>query len=44
MLVYRAGHALEFDKLDPEKMLGAMIKSFKGNERPLAREIKRLVL
>lgn len=42
LLADRAGHPLDFDKLDPERMLAAMIKSFQGNERPLANEIRRL--
>ena len=39
----RAGHPLELDQLDPTATLDAMIKSFKGNERPLALIIRRLI-
>jgi cell filamentation protein len=42
MLADRAGHPLDFAKLDPEALLEAMIASFKGDEAPLATVIKNL--
>ena len=42
LLADRAGHPLDFDKLEPKKFLAAMVSSFKGNERLLAHEIARL--
>lgn len=38
----RAGHPFDLDKLDPDKFLAAMVASFKGNERPLIRQIALL--
>lgn len=43
LLADRAGQPLDFDRLDPSAMLDAMIRSFKGNERPLARVIRQLI-
>ena len=43
LLADRAGHPLDLDKLDPAATLNAMIRSFKGNERPLALIIRRLI-
>jgi cell filamentation protein len=43
MLADTAGHPLDLDKLDPEVMLGAMIESFDGDERKLARVIRGLI-
>jgi cell filamentation protein len=43
MLADNAGHPLDLDKLDPEVMLGAMIESFDGDERKLARVIRGLI-
>ena len=42
LLADRAGHPLDLDRLDPEATLKAMIRSFKGNEKPLAHLIKNL--
>jgi len=36
LLAERAGHPLDFDKLDPHEMLDAMIASFDGDEAKLA--------
>jgi cell filamentation protein len=36
ILAKRAGHPLDFRRLDPAGMLGAMVASFKGDERQLA--------
>ena len=38
-----AGHAVDFDKFDPSKMLDAMIASFDGDEAKLASMIKGLI-
>jgi fido (protein-threonine AMPylation protein) len=43
LLADYAGHPIDLDKLDPEKMLAAMIASFDGDERDLASVIKHLV-
>lgn len=43
LLAGRAGHPLDFDKLDPDAMLQAMIDSFAGNERLLTLTIARLI-
>jgi cell filamentation protein len=42
LLADQAGHPLDLDRLDPERTLDAMIKSFSGDERPLTALIKRL--
>lgn len=42
LLADQAGHPLDLDKLDPEVTVAAMIKSFNGNEKPLAVLIQRL--
>lgn len=42
LLADRAGHRLDFDKLDREVTLAAMIASFGGNEAPLAELIRDL--
>ncbi len=43
LLADHAGHAVDFDRLEPEDMLPAMIASFGGDERKLAAIIERLV-
>ena len=43
MLADNAGHPLDLDKLDPQVMLGAMIESFDGDEKKLARVIRSLI-
>jgi cell filamentation protein len=43
MLADNAGHPINFEKLDPETMLDAMIKSFEGDETELARVIRNLI-
>jgi cell filamentation protein len=43
MMADRAGHPLDFSRLDPEAMLAAMLASFRGDERPLAKLILRLM-
>ncbi|HEY5331193.1 MAG TPA: Fic family protein [Acidobacteriaceae bacterium] len=39
ILADRAGHPLDLNKLEPERFLSAMVASFKGDERPLIRQI-----
>lgn len=43
LLAHHAGHPVDFDRLDPEKMLTAMIASFDGDERKLAAVIEELI-
>ena len=43
LLADRAGHPLDLEKLAPKSFLAAMVSSFKGDERHLARHIARLV-
>jgi cell filamentation protein len=43
LLADYAGHPIDLDKLDPHKMLDAMIASFDGDEAKLSRIIKDLV-
>jgi cell filamentation protein len=43
LLADHAGHPLDFDKLDPEAMLCAMIASFDGDEQRLAEIIKKMI-
>ena len=43
MLAAHAGHGINLDRLEPERLLKAMIKSFKGNEAPLAAVIFDLI-
>lgn len=44
LLVAHAGHPLKLRRLDPEKFLQAMIAGFFGDEAPLSRELRNLVL
>ena len=43
LLADQAGHPLQLERLDPKKILDAIIKSFGGNEAPLLAVLKRLV-
>jgi cell filamentation protein len=43
VLAERASHPLRFERSPPPAMLDAMIKSFDGNEKPLAILIERLI-
>jgi cell filamentation protein len=43
LLADYAGHLIDLDKLDPHKMLDAMIASFDGDEAKLASVIKSLI-
>ncbi len=42
LLADRAGHPIDLDKLDPERILEAMIASFNGDEAPLTKVIDEL--
>jgi cell filamentation protein len=42
LLSDRAGHPLDLGKLKPKPFLNAMIAGFRGEERPLARQISLL--
>jgi cell filamentation protein len=44
MLADNAGHPLDLEELDPDVMLNAMIESFEGDEKELARVIKGLII
>jgi cell filamentation protein, protein adenylyltransferase len=43
LLAEQAGHPLNLDRLDPSKILDAIIKSFGGDEAPLRVMLQRLV-
>jgi cell filamentation protein len=43
MLAENAGHPLDLERLGPDVMLNAMIESFEGDEKELARVIKGLI-
>jgi cell filamentation protein len=43
VLAEQAGHPIEFAQLDPKAMLNAAIRSFDGDEQPLAALIRRLI-
>lgn len=43
LLADQAGHPLDLDELAPDRFLAAMVKSFFGDERPLVRELGKLV-
>lgn len=43
LLANRAGHPLNLDHLRPKAFLTAMVKSFKGDDRPLERQILKLI-
>jgi cell filamentation protein, protein adenylyltransferase len=44
LLAAEAGHPLELSRLDPARFLQAMIASFFGDEAPLGRQLRNLVL
>jgi cell filamentation protein len=44
VLADRAGYPLDWGRLEPADMLDAMIRSFSGDERPLARLIRSLMV
>jgi cell filamentation protein len=43
LLAIRAGHPLHLTKIVPEDFLAAMIGAFRGDEKPLADELARLL-
>lgn len=43
VLAAQAEHPLDMDRLEPDAMLDAMIRSFNGDDRPLAIIIQRLI-
>ena len=43
LLAEQAGHHLALERVNPEAMLRAMIKSFEGDERPLAALVGQLI-
>jgi len=43
IIAEEAGHALDFEKLDPDKILGAIIESFAGDEGNLRQVITDLI-
>ena len=43
LLADHASHPLDLDRLKPKPFLAAMIKSFVGDEKPLVRELSRLI-
>lgn len=43
LLSHHAEHPVDFEKLDPDRMLEAMIESFDGDERKLAAVVAELV-
>lgn len=42
LLAERAGHELDLDRMQPQAMLAAVIRSFEGNEAPLVKLIFKL--
>jgi cell filamentation protein len=44
LLADQAGHPLSLERLDPDAFLAAMISSFAGEGRPLAAQIRRLIV
>ena len=43
LVAAQAGHPLSLSRLRPRAFLAAVIASFQGNERPLTRELRRLL-
>ena len=43
LLAARAGHSLLLARLQPQRFLNAMVKSFHGDQQPLQIELRRLV-
>jgi cell filamentation protein len=43
LLAAQAGHPLDFERLDPEAFLAAMIASFHGDEGRLARHLHEMI-
>ena len=43
LLADQAGHNLNLERLEPMAFLNAMVASFKGDERPLVKQIRKLI-
>jgi cell filamentation protein len=43
LIANASGHSIDLGRLDPPAMLQAMIASFRGDEEPLARQIRQLM-
>lgn len=43
LLADHAGHPLDLERLEPEPLLAAMVAGFRGKERSLVRQIRRLI-
>lgn len=43
LIADQAGHPIDLQRLEPERFLTAMIASFDGDEKPLLRQIQRLI-
>jgi cell filamentation protein len=44
LLAFAAGHQVDFERIDPEPFLAAMIESFQGREQPLNLALRRMIL
>lgn len=44
LLAAKAGHPLKLSRLDPERFLQAMIASFFGDDAPLRRQLRTLIV
>lgn len=44
MLATEAGHPLDLTRIDPQAWMGAMVRSFYGDEAPLAAQIRMLII
>ena len=43
IIAHGAGFPIDFERLEPEPFLSAMISSFRGDEAPLSAEIRRMI-
>lgn len=43
LIAVRAGHSLALERLDPKAFLAAMVRSFGGDEEPLAQQLRGLM-
>lgn len=43
LIAARAGHRMDLARLDADAFLDAMIRSFRGNEAPLAAQLRDLI-
>jgi cell filamentation protein len=44
LLAFAAGHQVDFERIDPEPFLAAMIESFQGREQPLNLALRHMIL